>query len=248
MNIKNLKFVVLLLVSLLIGAAIAYFLVWPAIDDSPSESKPQETVSPAPEESNPILSFDKNRYPLDEPSSIWVVINKQRPLPATFVPALTDVRGASLQPETAQAVERLIRAASDSQVSLRIISAYRSYDSQKSVYSSYVQKDGQAAADTYSARPGHSEHQTGLAVDLGNGSGHCDLETCFATTAGGVWLAANAHTYGFTIRYPEDKTNVTGYQYEPWHIRYVGVDLANELRAKNQVMEEFFGLPAAPSY
>lgn len=240
--------VVLLLVPLLIGVGLAYYLVWPALNGSGSETKPAETASPPPEETNPILSFDKTRYPLDKPDSLWAVVNKQRPLPANFVPALTGVRGASLQPEAAQAIERLIKAAADSQVPLRVVSGYRSYESQKSVYESYVQKDGQTAADTYSARPGHSEHQTGLAADLGNGSGQCDLEECFATTAGGKWLEANAHTYGFIIRYAKSKTDVTGYQYEPWHIRYVGVDLANELRAKNQTMEEFFGLPAAPSY
>lgn len=243
------KLIVLLIVPLVIGIAAAYFLVWPALNNSSSEVKPQTAPAPVPEESNPILSFDKARYPLDKPDSLWIVVNKQRPLRADFVPPqLTIIRGANMQTEAAQATEQLLKAASNAQVPLRIISGYRSYATQKSTYESYVQKDGRAAADTYSARAGFSEHQTGLAADLGNGSGQCDLEICFASTAGGTWLAANAHTYGFIIRYTKDKTGVTGYQYEPWHIRYVGVDLANELRARNQTMEEFFALPPAPGY
>lgn len=196
----------------------------------------------------PVQIFDKTKYSLDQPGSLWVVVNKKRPLPAEFVPQLIPASGGKLQAEAAQALEKLIKAGATAKAPLKIISSYRSYSTQQSLYSSYVQKDGQAAADTYSARPGHSEHQTGMAVDLGNSSGQCDLEICFAKTTGGTWLASNALSYGFIIRYTEDKTAVTGYQYEPWHIRYVGVDLARELTTKKQTMEEFFGLPAAPGY
>ena len=153
-----------------------------------------------------------------------------------------------MRPEAAQAAQQLIDGAKKEQIQLKIISGYRSYATQERLYDSYVQKYGQAAADTYSARPGHSEHQTGLAADLGNSDGTCDFDTCFSNTQAGKWLAAHTHEYGFIIRYQQKQTQVTGYQYEPWHIRYVGKDLANELHSKNQTMEEFFGLPAAPSY
>jgi D-alanyl-D-alanine carboxypeptidase len=249
MKQKTTILVLVMLVVLVAGSAVAYVVIRSHNNDAKAKLKPQDTTTKAPEESNPILSFDKNRYPLDQPDSLWIIVNKKRPLPAEFVPSqLTAIQGSSVKADAAQAMDQLIKAAAGEQVSLRIISGYRSYATQKSVYDAYVKKDGQTAADTYSARPGHSEHQTGLAADLGNGSGKCDLDICFATTTGGTWLAANAHTYGFIIRYTADKVGVTGYQYEPWHIRYVGVDLANELRAKNQTMEEFFGLPAAPGY
>ena len=106
------------------------------------------------------------------------------------------------------------------------VSGYRSYSQQASLYDSYVRQYGQATADTLAARPGFSEHQTGLAMDIGNASGVCALQACFATTPAGKWAAANAATYGFIIRYPAGAEAVTGYTYEPWHLRYVGRDLA----------------------
>lgn len=243
-----------IIISIVLILAVAGFLTAAFIvitkDDSPQPSSPQNQVAPETKPSDDPLAFDKKRYSIDDPTSLWIVSNKQRVLPATFAPAnLTTVSGSQqMQSDAAQALQKLIAAANKDGVSLRAVSAYRSFGDQQRVYNAYVTADGQAKADTYSARPGYSEHQTGLAVDVGNGSGQCDLEICFGTTAGGKWVAEHAHTYGFIIRYLEDKTQVTGYQYEPWHVRYVGVDLANELRNNHQTMEEFFGLPAAPGY
>ncbi len=196
------------------------------------------------------FGFDKKRYSLSNPSSIWVVINKQRPLPRGFAPAnLVNVGGGEfLRRDVSDAASALMRSAESTGVGLRTLSGYRSYDYQTGVYDSYVAKDGQAIADTYSARPGYSEHQTGLAIDLGNPDGSCDLEQCFGETAGGKWLAANAHKFGFIIRYQKGKENITGYQAEPWHLRYVGKVLAVELKKSNLTLEEFFGLPPAPNY
>lgn len=242
----------LVLVIIAAGAITAYAVVRIVVNNQAQNTTGTDEVPANTSDNNDgnaLLSFDKDRYPLDKPDSLWVVVNKRRPLPADFVPPqLTSVGGTELQVEAAKALEGLLKASAQAQVPLRVISGYRSYDTQQSLYNSYTQTDSPAEVDTYSARPGYSEHQTGLAADLGNGSGRCDLEICFASTPGGAWLAANAHTYGFTIRYPEGKTEITGYQYEPWHLRYVGVDLANELRASSKTMEEFFGLPAAPSY
>lgn len=242
------KYVPLLIAALIAGVIIIYLVNTkdyketakgtPARNNQPKDaSKPAEPV------------FNKKRYSVDSPDSLWVVANKKRPLPASYVSReLAGIDGSFLEADANQQTKHLIDAAKKDQVPLKVISGYRSYQDQKKVYESYVRKDGQAMADTYSARPGFSEHQTGLAADLGNTNGTCDLEICFETTPGGAWMAAHAHEYGFIIRYGKDKTPITGYQYEPWHIRYVGKELAAEMNKTGQTMEEFFGLPATPAY
>ncbi len=199
------------------------------------ETKKKDTSEPG---------FNKNQYSLSDPASPWVVVNKQRPLPADYAPS--DLASTGLRSEADSHLKSLQVSAQRSGYALKIISSYRSYAQQTSTYNSYVASDGQTKADTYSARPGHSEHQTGWAADLGNGV--CDLEICFGNTPAGKWLAANAHNYGFIIRYPQGKETLTGYQYEPWHVRYVGVDLANQIYNSGQTLEQFFNLPAAPNY
>ena len=130
-----------------------------------------------------------------------------------------------------------------------LASAYRSYTLQKALYKLYVQEQGKAVADTRSARPGYSEHQTGLAVDLEPLDRTCEVQSCFGQTDEGQWLAAHAHTFGFIIRYTEGHEKTTGYMYEPWHIRYVGKDLATKVHAKgNQTLEAFFKLGKAGTY
>lgn len=242
---NRLKLLAALVAILLIGIAGFWFV---NKDDSSNESSQNPTGQPASSTNQPT-GFDKAQFSLDEPSSLWVVVNKRRPLPASFTPSdLTNANGAMLRNESAQAVKQLIDKAAADGVKLKVISGFRSYATQKSVYDSYVQQDGQTAADTYSARPGYSEHQTGLAADLGNTDGRCDLDICFADTAGGKWLADHAAEFGFVIRYEQGKTDLTGYQYEPWHIRYVGKALAAELQKSGQTMEEFFGLEPAVNY
>ncbi|PID32430.1 D-alanyl-D-alanine carboxypeptidase [Candidatus Saccharibacteria bacterium] len=188
-------------------------------------------------------------HSLIEPDSIWVVVNKQRPLPGDYEPEqLVPLGGQQMRSDAAKAIERLTEAAAQEGLSLKYISGYRSYSYQKQLYDAYAEKDGQAQADSYSARPGHSEHQTGLVMDIGNTDGECDLDICFGETAGGTWVRDHAHEYGFIIRYLEGKTDITGYQYEPWHLRYVGIELAREIHARQTTMEEYFALPAAPRY
>ncbi len=224
-------------------------------DEKPSTHKPTTTHSTA------SKSFDKSKYSLTDPTSIWVVVNKQRPLdPKNYVPAdLVSPNVAlrlpasnssmKMRTEAAHALEAMFTAAKQAGVPLRVSSAYRSYVYQVSLYSGYVQKEGQVAADAESARPGFSEHQTGLAVDVGNLNGACEVEQCFGDSAAGKWVAANAYRYGFIVRYPQELTDVTGYEYEPWHLRYIGVDLATEMRSKGvQTLEEFFDLGSAPDY
>ena len=117
-------------------------------------------------------------------------------------------------------------------------SGYRSYDYQNDLYKGYIKRNGKTAADTFSARPGASEHQTGLAFDLNT------ISNSFKDTAEGKWVAKNAYIYGYILRYPEGKTNETGYIYEPWHIRYVGKELAKKLYNNGNwiTMESYFGI------
>jgi D-alanyl-D-alanine carboxypeptidase len=190
---------------------------------------------------------ETGKYTIGNQSSIYYIVNKKRGLPSTFVPQnLVTVGGEQLRADTANSTNNLVAAARKDGISFRIISGYRSYDYQARLYNDYVRADGRQKADTYSARAGYSEHQTGLAVDVGTGI--CDLQKCFGETKAGKWLAEHAHDYGFIIRYENDKENSTGYQYEPWHIRYVGNDLAGKIYKSGKTMEQFFGLPAATSY
>jgi D-alanyl-D-alanine carboxypeptidase len=195
-------------------------------------------------------SFDKAKFSNDDVTSIWVVVNKQRPLnPKTYAPTdLVSVgSGQQLRKEAATALASLISGAKTEGLTISPLSGYRSYDTQVSVYNNEVKTYGKTVADSESARPGTSEHQTGLAIDVGGGG--CGIEDCFGTTAPGKWVAANAYKYGFIIRYIPGKESVTGYRPEPWHIRYIGIELATEMHEKGiQTLEEFFGLPNAPTY
>ncbi len=222
----------------------------PTVSEAPAATQdPEPTEPPAP-------AFDRTAHSIDDPMSIWVVSNKLRPLtPMDFAPTdlsmpvgLENEFGQPLREPAARAAEALFAAAGEAGVPVRIISAYRDYGTQVGLYDSYVARDGQAAADTYSARPGHSEHQTGLVIDLDD-HGACYLQACFGETPTGVWLAEHAADYGFIVRYPAGKEDVTGFMPEPWHFRYVGPELAAEMRATGvSTLEEFFDLPPAPGY
>lgn len=195
------------------------------------------------------LSFDKTLYSTSDPASPWIIVNKVAPIPSSYSPAdLTNVSiGGQLRKEANSNLNQLLKSSNEDKVVLKSISSYRSYSRQQTLYSNYVAKDGQIKADTYSARPGHSEHQTGWAIDFGSTS--CDLQECFGNTEAGKWLANNSYRFGFILRYPIDKEPITGYQYEPWHYRYVGVELAKELFETKLTMEEFFDqVPAKQPY
>lgn len=203
--------------------------------------------------------FDKNKYPLDQASSLWAVVNKGRVMPSTYVPSNLVVPNIPLRlnpasPEMhlradmAAALEKLSAGAKADGINLKLASGYRSYSTQAAVYSGYVSQDGTAKADTYSARPGHSEHQTGLAADLEPLDRTCEVEQCFENTPEGKWLAANSYKYGLIIRYQKNTQSLTGYEYEPWHVRFVGEDLAKQLQQSGQTLEQFFGLPIYTTY
>jgi D-alanyl-D-alanine carboxypeptidase len=206
------------------------------------------------------LAFDKTAYSLTDPSSPWVIVNKSHGLnPRSYVPELV-IPDVSLRPGRSPSslkvstlmlpqLRKLFSAAAADGASLRIDSAYRSYDYQIRVYGNIVKSSGQASADEQSARPGYSEHQTGLAVDVGSINGTCTLQMCFGLTAAGQWVAANAYKYGFIVRYPKDQMAVTGYEYEPWHLRYVGPELAAEMhRTDILTLEKFFSVSGGTVY
>jgi D-alanyl-D-alanine carboxypeptidase len=208
-----------------------------------SASTPDEKKNQKQSAESQTESFDKSQFPTDKPDSIWVVVNKQRPLdPLDFEPGdLVAAGNQRLRREAAAALQTMRDKAAEENLPLLVISGYRSYGTQQSVYAREVANYGQETADMQSARPGHSEHQTGLAVDVGGGG--CGIEDCFGETAEGKWVAAHAHEYGFIVRYVPGKEDITGYKPEPWHIRYVGKELAAEMKRQNiQTLEEFFQL------
>ena len=254
----------------LIGLTIAFVAiaggaVWLNVRNQKEQQKPQPKA-PVSNESSPkeqpnTESFNKKLYSTTDPTSIWVVVNKKHPLnPKTHVPSELSTPSVKLRlgsgeeqmkfRKLAQAdLAGMFNAARADGVNLVFGSGYRSYALQKQFYDGYVAKDGQDKADTYSARPGYSEHQTGLAVDLTSPSGQCHLEICWENTLEGKWIAANAYKYGFIMRYPPDTQDVTGYQYEPWHLRYVGKELSSEMHdQKVQTLEEFFEINGGTSY
>jgi D-alanyl-D-alanine carboxypeptidase len=194
--------------------------------------------------------FDKTAYSTTDPTSPWVVVNKQHPLnPRDYAPSdLTAVgNGQYMRAEAASALTTMLAAAKTAGYIVTPASGYRSYSTQVSVYNKEVTEYGQATADSESARPGFSEHQTGLAMDLA--SGNCSITDCFGDTPGGKWITQNAYKYGFLLRYPADKTDVTGYRAESWHFLYVGVNLATELHSQGiETLEEFFGITGGTTY
>ena len=218
----------------------------------PPRPSPSTTPDPA-----PAPTFDRAARSIDDPNSIWVVVDKLRPLnPTDYAPDdLVEVpipfaNPPQLRQEASDAVVAMFSAfTAETGLALQSQSAYRSFDSQTRVYNNDVGNLGQAGADLSTARPGTSEHQTGLTIDISAQPGQCSLDACFADTPHGQWLAANAWRFGFLLRYPADKIPVTGYEFEPWHFRYIGIDLATEMHSEGvTTLEEFFGLPAAPSY
>lgn len=225
---------------------------------APKATGKAKPAPPAPKEAPGAADssdFDRGAHSLDDPNSIWVIVNKLRPLnPQSYTPDdlvtpdVASTNGQPLRSVAAAATEQMVAAAAADGVPIHMVSAFRSYDTQVTVYGNFVANQGRAYADTTSARPGHSEHQTGLTADFA-GNDNCTLDTCFADTAAGTWLRDHAAEYGFTMRYPGGYEGITGYEFEPWHYRYVGEDLAKEVRAQGvHTLEEFFGLPAAPDY
>ncbi|MFC4769448.1 M15 family metallopeptidase [Effusibacillus consociatus] len=185
-----------------------------------------------------------------KPEVITVLVNKMNRLPSNYIPSdlvepnipfiFTEKdEKRFMRNEAAQALDKLFAAAEKDGISLAGVSAYRSYETQKSLFNHYVKVQGEEKARKNSAKPGHSEHQTGLAIDISDSRGKCAAEDCFADTPEAKWLIKHAHEYGFIIRYPKGKEAVTGYNFEPWHIRYVGTNISMEVAKKGLTLEEY---------
>lgn len=193
--------------------------------------------------------------------SIWVVVNKRRPLsPANYVPknlvlpslgaGNTNPHGMMLRQDAATALEKMAVAMQGAGAgSLILQSGYRSYATQTYVHNHMVSKFGFDKGESYAARPGYSEHQTGLAADVAAVGQGCIALVCFSQTKAAKWLAANSWQFGFILRYPQFAHPVTGYNFEPWHFRFVGVHLSTTMHFNGtHTLEQEFGLPNAPGY
>ncbi len=166
-----------------------------------------------------------------------IICNKYHKLKDDYVPDLVSLNGyggGQMEKVAAENFKELVKAAKIDGISIFNVSGYRSYNTQKNLYNGYVNRDGKAKADTYSARAGTSEHQTGLATDVNS------VSTSFENTSAFKWLSKNAYKYGFILRYPKGKEFITGYMYEPWHYRYVGKDVAKIIYEKNITYEEYY--------
>jgi len=226
------------------AAVVGGVLLVPPSSDGSAASPPAATSGPgAGVHPRPGRGFDRAAHSTSDPSSIWVIVNKTHPIePPDFRPEVALVRGYQVAVPAAEPLEELMAAADAEGLGLKIASAFRSYDYQLGVHADLVAARGEAEADRVSARAGHSEHQTGLAVDLVTPADPgCDFEACFADTPAGRWLASESWRFGFVVRYRSGTTAITGYSPEPWHLRFVGPELAAELdRTGGTTLEEFF--------
>ena len=243
---RLLSIVFILLIMLLILSLYAFFTSQNKDNEVAATAEPtvtptiEPTVEPTPEPTATIDVYDTN--------SILVCANKKHALPDGYEPSdlvtpdVVSTTNWQLRQEAATALEEMFAAAKNDGVTLVLGSAYRSYAYQEQLYNGYVASKGVEGADAISSRPGYSDHQTGLAVDISDAAGQYFLYQTFENTEEGIWLYENAYKYGWIMRYPKDKQDITGYAYEPWHFRYVGVDAATAIYSVSpqETYEEYF--------
>ncbi|MBT2686775.1 M15 family metallopeptidase [Bacillus sp. ISL-47] len=194
------------------------------------------------------------RNVIQNPENVLVLVNKQFRLPDGYEPlqlvipevafsfGKLDLEKSYMRQDAAKALENLFAGALNEGVELFVVSGYRSYDRQSQVFEAEVNRTGKEQAVQAVAIPGSSEHQTGLSMDISSRSANLELSEKFGETNEGKWLAENAHRYGFILRYPKGKETITGYQYEPWHFRYVGSEAAKVIFEKKWTLEEYFNI------
>jgi D-alanyl-D-alanine carboxypeptidase len=180
---------------------------------------------------------------------LLILVNKQHPIDQGYKPddlvamkyyaPEREASGRYMREPAAAAFHQLVEAAVLDGIELKMTTAYRSYDYQKIIYDNYENQFGEEKANSFSAKPGQSEHQTGLAVDVSSPSIDYELTDAFGDTPEGKWLSSHAHEFGFILRYPEGKEEITGYNYESWHLRYVGLFVAAEIYKKDITLEEY---------
>lgn len=166
-----------------------------------------------------------------------LVANKDYGLPSNYAP-----ESGSEDTEAMQAFNEMKKAAKKDGLEINVRSGYRNYDTQVQLYNNYVQRDGKAAADRYSSVPGFSEHQTGLALDISTGNHQKSIGPWFDEKPQAKWLYENAYKYGFILRYPKGKEDITGYMYESWHYRYIGKEHSKNFKMNDLTLEEYLGL------
>lgn len=227
-----------------------------SVIESENRGSADEANAPFPAKDLPYLSktimiSDEGVPVVTNPDDLLVVVNKERNLPADYEPddlVVPDVRFSFsgddpkkyMRREAANALEKLFEAADQENLRLFAVSGYRSYQTQRDIFAYNVNRTGsEEQANQFSAKPGQSEHQTGLAMDVSSPAVNYRLDEPFADTPEGRWLAEHGAEFGFIIRYPKGKEDVTGYQYEPWHIRYVGIDAAKEIYEQGITLEEY---------
>ena len=178
-----------------------------------------------------------NTREVTDPYDLLILVNKYHVLPSGIEPKnLVNIEGQKMEKTAASAMEKMVSQMRSDGLSIILQSGYRSEETQTIIYNRNVNNNGRENADKYSARPNSSEHQTGLAMDLSHDG---TLEEYFEDTPQFEWLQENAHKYGFIMRYPKDKVYMTGYEYEPWHYRYVGVEIATLIKNENITYEEY---------
>ena len=194
------------------------------------------------------IGLDNNYYENSKEAKYlnqsYILVNKYNYLPEDYVPKnLKEIDKKystgkmKLVDYAKEAFEKMASDAKKENLTIIAMSSYRSYKYQVNLYNRYKEQDGEETADTYSARAGFSEHQTGLTVDVYNGKKNY---TEFENTKEFTWMQENAHNYGFILRFPKDKTKLTGYQYESWHYRYVGKEIATYIKENNICFEEYY--------
>ena len=209
----------------------------------PAQSIADSTVSSAENTAAPAnalgLTADEARAMLADP--LMVLVNHTSKMPDDYTFDTKECGSATAVNKTLQTVAcdaflSMQKAAAAQGLNIYISSGYRSYSRQQTLYNNYVKSDGKALADTYSSRPGYSEHQTGLCFDLNT------IDDSFGNTKESAWLEQHAQEYGFIIRFPKGKDAQTGYQYEPWHLRYLGIDMATKVYNSGLSLEEYLGI------
>ena len=189
---------------------------------------------------------------IQNPQNTMSLVNKIFGLPDNYIPGdlvrpnvqfsfgEAKLEKSLMRKEAAEALENMFAGARNDGIELAAVSGYRSYGRQETLFNAEVNKVGEEKALQAVARPGSSEHQTGLTMDISSKTNNFNLNEQFGSTKEGVWLAHNAHKFGFILRYPRGKEEITGYMYEPWHFRYVGIKAATEIYENEWTLEEYF--------
>jgi len=255
---KKKRFFLIILLLLVSTSSPNYSINFNSINDL-SKDKTNEKInnnSKQKDKDTPIKQTDKEinddqeKNPINNPLNKLILVNKEQGLPSEFVPddlVIPNIPFAfegyhpkkQMRAVAAKALERLFIKAKEEKIDLVGVSGYRSFNRQEEIFNYNARLKGIEEANQYSAKAGHSEHQTGLAMDVSSPRVNYDLVEEFGETTEGRWLSQMAPEYGFIIRYPKGKEDTTGYQYEPWHLRYVGVKHAKRIAYNGSTLEDY---------